>query len=254
MTSNDQQITFSDFAGANSLNMTATSMFFNEKTYNKNIQYGGLETTSAGAPIFDDSQACFSYGQILEEYTRFFDLDSKIRGVKENSFKDKSSDHSTADDYTSNSSARNTELHGSNICVKVSLDTLQAFTGVQKCLTYSRLQVCARCGGDEQCQACEGTRILKQKIKLSVRIPKQVEDGMLLRLRSRGHEALDGKSGDLIVQISVREHEKFKRVGYDLHCTEQISFTKAILGGPITIKTLEGERTMELQPGTAHNE
>ena len=95
---------------------------------------------------------------------------------------------------------------------------------------------------------------LKQKIQLNLRVPQNVDDGMLLRLKNRGHAALDGKSGDLIVQINVREHETFKRVGNDLHCTQQISFTKAILGGPITVSTLEGDKSMELQPGTAHNE
>ena len=245
MTSIDQQITFpSDFAETNSLNLIDTSIFSNEF---QNKQHGDQDATSAGATKFDDSHACWGYGQILEEYTSFFELDIQPRDVKENAYSsevDRASDLSTADDLTSNSSARNNELLGSNICLKVSIDTLQAFTGVQKCLTYNRIQVCADCSGvdsSRKCQACEGNGILKQKIKLNVRIPKSVDDGILLRLRNRGHQALDGKSGDLIVQINVREHEKYKRIGNDLHCTQQISFTKAILGGPITVQTPEGD-------------
>ena len=85
---------------------------------------------------------------MLEEYARFFDLDMKSRDIKED-INSKSSDLSTADDNSSNSSARNKELLGCNICLKVSIDTLQAFTGVRRCLNYNRIQLCADCSGHE---------------------------------------------------------------------------------------------------------
>jgi molecular chaperone DnaJ len=93
----------------------------------------------------------------------------------------------------------------------MSIDTIQAFTGVRKCLSYDRVRRCAKCNGENpvRCKACKSTGILRQTTQLNLPIPSQVRDGVLLRLRNRGHEALDGESGDLIVQINVREHERY---------------------------------------------
>ena len=76
---------------------------------------------------------------------------------------------------------------------------------------HDRVRRCAKCNGENpvRCKACKSTGILRQTTQLNLPIPSQVRDGVLLRLRNRGHEALDCESGDLIVQINVREHERY---------------------------------------------
>ena len=40
---------------------------------------------------------------------------------------------------------------------------------------------------------------MNKKMQLFVRIPKSVEDGMLLKIREKGNQAMNGHYGDLIV-------------------------------------------------------
>lgn len=77
---------------------------------------------------------------------------------------------------------------------------------------------------------------------------------MLLRIKDRGHQALNGRSGDLILQIDLQSHERYTRDDFDIHAKQQISVTKAILGGAIDVETLEGMKKISLQPGTAHHQ
>lgn len=105
-------------------------------------------------------------------------------------------------------------------------------------------EVCPSCLGtgihSVECESCKGDGILKQKVKLAIKIPKSIDDGMLLRVRERGHEALNGRAGDLILQIQLLPHKKFTRDGYDICSEVDIPVTKAILGGKIEVETIDG--------------
>lgn len=111
---------------------------------------------------------------------------------------------------------------------------------------FSLQQTCPRCHGSgkmisDPCQACHGQgRVEKQKT-LSVKVPAGVDNGDRIRLSGEGEAGENGgPSGDLYVQISVREHAIFKRQGNDLHCEVPISFTIAALGGELDVPTLNG--------------
>lgn len=55
---------------------------------------------------------------------------------------------------------------------------------------------------------------------------------------------------DFIVSFSVKPHPKFKREGYDVVLSQEISFITAIIGGNIDIPTLDGDLTVKVRPGT----
>lgn len=63
-------------------------MCSNDIFHDSTMQSDNHDATSTGLTKFDDLHACYSYGNILEEYTRFFELDNKSRDVKENSDRD----------------------------------------------------------------------------------------------------------------------------------------------------------------------
>lgn len=75
-----------------------------------------------------------------------------------------------------------------------------------------------------------------------VKIPRSVESGMLLRIKGKGHEALSGEPGDLILKMTVKDHNKYKREGFDIHSEKRISVTQAIFGGNCEIETIEGPK------------
>ena len=59
-----------------------------------------------------------------------------------------------------------------------------------------------------------------------------------------------GPAGDLYVVIHVKEHEVFQRDEEDLYCEVPLSFSKAALGGELTVPTLEGKASIKIPAGT----
>jgi len=87
--------------------------------------------------------------------------------------------------------------------------------------------------------------------EVSVRIPKGIETGKKLRLSGKGMEGRKGgPSGDLYLQISVREHPIFIREGDDLIVEKEVNFSEAALGTTIEVPTLEGTKKVKIPPGT----
>ena len=76
-----------------------------------------------------------------------------------------------------------------------------------------------------------------------VTIPKGVEEGSRVRLAGKGEAGLyGGKSGDLYVCISVKQHKFFTRKGIDIHCEVPVSISLAALGGEIEVPSLDGSK------------
>ncbi|MBI1745137.1 MAG: J domain-containing protein [Acidobacteria bacterium] len=71
-----------------------------------------------------------------------------------------------------------------------------------------------------------------------VRIPAGVEEGARLRV------------GDADLVVKLRPDERFTRQGGDLYVNLSIPFTKAILGGVLTVPTIQSEIKVKVQPGT----
>lgn len=55
---------------------------------------------------------------------------------------------------------------------------------------------------------------------------------------------------DFDVTFEVEPHREFKRDGDDIYIDKQIPFTTAILGGQITVPTLDKDMTLKIRPGT----
>lgn len=86
-----------------------------------------------------------------------------------------------------------------------------------------------------------------------MKIPKGVNSGINLRMHKKGHFSPTGPSGDLLLKITVKPHQYFKRDGFDILTDAYISVTDAILGGEVTVKTLSTEVKLKVDPGTQDN-
>ncbi len=80
--------------------------------------------------------------------------------------------------------------------------------------------------------------ISHQGKKYTVSIPIGTDNGTRIRY------------SDFDVSFDVGTHPTFKREGYDVILNQEIPFTMAILGGDITIPTLEGDLKVRIRPGT----
>ncbi|MEI6502803.1 MAG: DnaJ C-terminal domain-containing protein, partial [Armatimonadota bacterium] len=84
----------------------------------------------------------------------------------------------------------------------------------------------------------------------SVEIPPGIESGQHLQYAGYGDMGEGGRPGDLYVRVTVAPHPHFTREGSTLRSTVPISIPQAALGDRLTIKTLEGEHTLQVEPGT----
>lgn len=115
---------------------------------------------------------------------------------------------------------------------------------------------CPECGGSgkiikHKCSKCSGTGYTSSKKKISVSVPAGIDDGQSIRIRGKGEPGRNGgERGDLLVEIRIRQHPMFQRQDTTIYSTVPISFAKATLGGPIRIKTVDGEVEYQVQPGT----
>ena len=118
------------------------------------------------------------------------------------------------------------------------------------------VQPCPDCHGSgkiirEKCPDCSGTGYVKNKKTIEVSIPAGIDNGQSVRIRGKGEPGTNGGSrGDLLVNVTVDRHPIFRRQEYDIYSTMSISFAQAALGGNITIKTVDGDVTEYIKPGT----
>ncbi len=115
---------------------------------------------------------------------------------------------------------------------------------------------CPDCRGTGQiikkkCTDCQGKGRVASRRKLKVKIPAGVDTGTRLRVAGEGEGGYAGGSrGDLYVEVRISEHDIFEREGSHLYAETYISYTQALLGAEIEVKTLEGQHTLKVPAGT----
>lgn len=121
---------------------------------------------------------------------------------------------------------------------------------------FQTQSACRKCQGQGQvitnpCSPCSGTGRVSKSTQIDVKIPAGVDEGTKLRLGSQGEAGEQGAaSGDLYIILHVNEHEHLERDGDDLLLEIPITFTKATLGGTVTVPHIEGETILKIPRGT----
>lgn len=106
----------------------------------------------------------------------------------------------------------------------------------------------------EKCTQCRGTGYVAGRSTIKVAIPAGIDNGMSVRIRDKGEPGSNGgPRGDLMVEVRVARSPYFEREDVNLFSTVPISFVQAALGGPIRIKTVDGDVEYEVKAGTQPN-
>ena len=180
-------------------------------------------------------------------------------------------------------------MKGTNLRIRLSLNLKEILEGVDKKIKVTRLvqakglkfETCSSCNGSGQvlrvtntilgqmqtsttCQVCNGSGkvikerpsgsdangMVKEQETVKITIPPGVEDDMQLKVSGKGNAApFDGINGDLLVLISVEEHESLTRDGQNLHFDHYISFADAALGTTSQIPTINGKVKIKIEKG-----
>ena len=115
---------------------------------------------------------------------------------------------------------------------------------------------CLQCGGKgtvikEPCSECGGRGRKKENKKIKIDVPAGIDNNQILTMRGEGSAGQNGgPSGDLQIYIKVKQHEHFKRDGYDLYLEMPVSFAQAALGDELIIPTLDGRAKYKMGSGT----
>ncbi|KAL2159787.1 hypothetical protein VTH06DRAFT_1920 [Thermothelomyces fergusii] len=131
---------------------------------------------------------------------------------------------------------------------------------------FQMASTCTVCGGGgnaiprgSECRSCRGDGVVRERKTITVDIPAGIEDGMRLRVNGAGDAPPTGRAaienvraanGDLYVLVKVARDPQFTRQGSDILYTATIPFTTAVLGGEVTIPTLDGDARVRVSTGT----
>jgi molecular chaperone DnaJ len=124
----------------------------------------------------------------------------------------------------------------------------------------ARTVSCDVCGGDgkvaeKPCTRCDGGGRELLTHAVSIDVPAGIATGQRIRVSGRGHAGESGAaSGDLYVNVTVREHEHFIRDGNDLVTVLDVAAPLAALGCKLEVPTLEGVEDVHVRPGTQPGE
>ncbi|MFN3301488.1 MAG: molecular chaperone DnaJ [Patescibacteria group bacterium] len=115
---------------------------------------------------------------------------------------------------------------------------------------------CPKCGGEgkiaeKKCLRCGGEGRIRQRKILKVKIPAGIDEGETIILRGQGEAGTKGGAvGNLYLTVHIKPDPIFKRKGNDILSEKEISISQAVLGGKVTVETLDGEVDLKIPAGT----
>ena len=127
--------------------------------------------------------------------------------------------------------------------------------GVQK-ISLQETIACPNCEGRNAfrfsaCSKCSNTGFIKRTRKISVKIPKGIQDGQKIRLTGEGEYGRNGgPHGDLYIRVQIAPHPEFKRIDDNIYSTVKINLAEAMLGTTVKVNTIDGQVSLKIPQGT----
>jgi molecular chaperone DnaJ len=116
---------------------------------------------------------------------------------------------------------------------------------------------CSVCEGvgtipEKICGVCKGKGIVVDESPIQISIPEGIDDGETIRVNGMGETApYGGSRGDLYVHIRVQVDSRFEREGNNTRSSVNIPVSCFMLGGSVTIQTVDGSVELNVPAGTA---
>ncbi len=87
--------------------------------------------------------------------------------------------------------------------------------------------------------------------QIRITIPAGVENGQTIRIKGHGGPGVNGgPAGDLMITFHIADDPVFKRMGKDLFINHELNLYTAVLGGEVTVPTLDGQVKVTVKPET----
>lgn len=89
---------------------------------------------------------------------------------------------------------------------------------------------------------------------IRIAIPAGVANGQEIKIKGHGGPGINGgPNGDLYIKFVVQNDPQFKRDRDDLYTTVDLDLYTALLGGEITVGTIDGKVKIKVKPETQNN-
>nr|QCY50087.1 DNAJA1B [Apostichopus japonicus] len=116
---------------------------------------------------------------------------------------------------------------------------------------------CNTCNGQgekinakDRCKTCVGKKVIKERKILEIHIEKGMADGEKIVFSGEGDQEPGLETGDVIIVLDEKEHDRFQRRGDDLICNVTLQLVESLCGFQKTIKTLDDRELLILtHPG-----
>jgi molecular chaperone DnaJ len=115
---------------------------------------------------------------------------------------------------------------------------------------------CPTCKGEGQivespCKKCRGDGRTRAERTIQVQIPAGVASGQYMTLRGVGNAGTrGGQRGDVHVIFEVADDPRFERDGEELYTEVLVTYPQLVLGGEVTVPTVDAAVTLQLPPST----
>lgn len=84
---------------------------------------------------------------------------------------------------------------------------------------------------------------------IRITIPAGIQDGQIIKLKGHGGQGVNGgPNGELYIRFVIKNNTQFTRSGNDLYTSVPLDLYTAILGGEVTIDTLDGKLKLKINP------
>lgn len=116
---------------------------------------------------------------------------------------------------------------------------------------------CGDCDGNgevinpkDRCKTCLGKKVVSEKKQIEVHIDKGMKNGSQVTFRGESDQSPDAESGDVVIVIEEKPHDRFKRQENELYTEVELDLLTALGGGQFAIKHLDDRMlVVNLVPG-----
>lgn len=89
---------------------------------------------------------------------------------------------------------------------------------------------------------------------LRITVPAGIANGQIIKLKGHGGKGVNGgPDGDLYITFNIADDLVFRRKDNDLYTDVNIDLYTAVLGGEVTVNTLDGQVKLKVRPGTQND-
>jgi DnaJ family protein A protein 2 len=107
--------------------------------------------------------------------------------------------------------------------------------------------VCDVCKGEGKsmperyrCKSCKGKKTVSKKIVIECHVEKGMKHGQRITFNGMADEAPGTDTGDVVIVLQQKEHERFVRKGDDLFLRRTISLAESLCGFTMDVEQLDG--------------